>query len=277
MADFNDDGLNDLVAVAGTYTNSFLVFFLATPTSGQFDLQTWNVSNTGIPAAGNFKSNDQKPDWAYIGVATQNSIAYAGLNATVGHLWSNCDNPAAGRGINLCSPALQSGSTVNFNATAHSFGDLRKIELWVDGTKLGEQYNTWEGNGDFNFSSSLGAGTHQGTYYAVDMDNSLQRYDFPITVPSSCSAPTSAGVHICVPGDGSTINSNSVLVQASSTITGTLARMEIWVDSVKQYTETSSTSLSAAVTVSPGTHQFTVFAVNTDGTVWSQDVSATIP
>jgi hypothetical protein len=46
-------------------------------------------------------------------------------------------------------------------------------------------------------------------------------------------------------------------------------RMEICVDSIKQYTETTSTSPSAA-------KQFTVYAVNTQGMVWSQSVTATI-
>jgi hypothetical protein len=294
MADLNNDGMNDLVAnVSSDSQTPYLVFLLATPTPGQFDVQTWNVpayvaapvAGSGVsaqPVVGNFRTGDQKPDFAYIGFtgaqsySINTSIPYTGLNATVGQLWSNCDYPNVGRGINLCSPAIQSGTSVNFNATAHSFGDLRKIELWVDGTKLDEQYNTWGSDGFFNFSSAVAAGTHQGTYYAADMDNTLQRYDFQFTVPSSCAAPTSEGVNICAPANGSTINSNSALVQAAANITGTLARMEIWVDSTKVYTETNSTTLSAAETMSPGAHQITVFAVNTDGTVWSQAVSATI-
>ena len=293
MADFNNDGLNDLVATAQTYTDSFLVFLLATPTPGQFDVQTWNtppylsapIGGSGIvslPVAGNFNRNDEKPDIAYIAYtgpesyAIDTSVPYVGLNATVGQLWSNCDYPSSGNGISLCSPALMSGNQVNFNATAHSNRDLRKLEVWVDGTKLGEQYNTWEGNAYFSLSATLAPGTHSGTYYAADWDNTLLQYNFNFTVPSDCSAPTSPGVNICAPTAGSSISSQSVLVQATSNITGTLARMEIWVDSAKQYTETTSTSLSAAVTASPGTHSITVFAVNTDGTVWSQAASVTI-
>jgi hypothetical protein len=162
MADFNDDGRNDLVAMVRNDTSSFLVFYLATSTPGQFEYQTWNVPNAGngeLPnvVAGNF-NHDGKPDWAYVGLTNaQNepagySIAYAGLNATDVGLWSNCDYPSTQRGINLCSPAIVSGSTVNLNATAHSLGDLRKMEPWVDGKKLGEQYHTWEGNGFLNMS-----------------------------------------------------------------------------------------------------------------------------
>jgi VCBS repeat protein/Big-like domain-containing protein len=284
MADFNNDGLNDFVTIATTYTDTFVALLLAQPGPGQFEVQTWNVPNAAefgsVPVVGDF-NHDGKPDWAYIGQSStgpyNNTIStpYSGLNATVGQLWSDCDYPAAGRGINLCSPAITSGSTVNFNATAHSFADLRKMELWVDGTKLGEQYHTWEGNGYFNFSSTLAPGTHSGTYFAADFDNSLLQYNFNFTVPSSCAAPTSPGVNLCAPGNGSSISSQSVLVQASANITGTLARMEIWVDSTKKYTETDSTSLSTAVMATPGTHQFTVYAVNMDGTVWSQAVTAT--
>ena len=164
---------------------------------------------------------------------------------------------------------------MNFDATAHSLGDLRKIELWVDGKKLGEQYHTWEGNGFFNLDSNFNAGTHNGTYFAAGIDNTLLQYNFTFSVPSSCSAPSTAGVHICWPTNGANINSTSVLVDATSNVTGTLARMEVWVDSVKKYTETDSPSLSTAVAVTPGTHDFTVFAVNTSGTVWSETTSAT--
>jgi len=282
MADFNDDGHIDLVAMSQNDTNTFLVFYLATGTPGQFEYQTWNVptANTAgppYPVAGDF-NRDGKPDWAFVGAtSTGNTIAYTGLNETPGDLWSNCDYPRAQRGINLCSPAVVSGTTVNFNATAHSLGDLRKMELWVDGQKLGEQYHTWEGNGFFNSSSSFATGTHYGTYFGSDISDTLVHENFTFTVPSGCSAPAGAGVHICWPANGVSINATSVVVDASSTVTGTLDRMEVWVDGVKKYTETNSTSVSASVEVSPGTHRFTVFAVNTSGTVWSQAVTATIP
>ena len=160
------DGMNDLVATAITYNDSFLVFLLATPTPGQFDVQTWNtptpmwasVGASGLyslPVVGTFTRDEQKPDIAYIAYtgpetyAINTSVPYVGLNATAGTVWSNCDYPSTGNGISLCSPALVSGNQVNFSATAHSFGNLRKMEVWVDGAKLGEQYNTWQNNAFF--------------------------------------------------------------------------------------------------------------------------------
>jgi hypothetical protein len=201
------------------------------------------------------------------------------LNATANGDWSNCPYPLTSRGISLCSPTSSTTGAVNFDATAHSFGQLRKMEVWVDGNKLAEQHNTWGGNAFLNFStSSLAAGPHQGTIFAADIDNTLQRYDFNFNVgPSSCAAPTSNGVNICSPANGSNTSGNAVQVQATANVQGTLARMEIWVDSVKDYSETNSPSLAATLNIRAGSHVITVFAANTDGTLWSQAATVTVP
>ncbi|KAA6464445.1 VCBS repeat-containing protein [Acidobacteria bacterium AB60] len=288
MADFNGDNRMDLATLATDYSGTmYMLFFLATGSPGQFDLQTWNVPNpmrnpsaTGdlmMPVVGDF-NHDGKPDWEIVNVFVpgSQSIFYTGLNTTVGQLWADCDYPTTGRGVHVCSPVATSGGAVNFNATAHSFGSLRKMELWVDGKKLAEQHHTWGGNAWFSLSSTLSPGTHQGAIFAADIDDTLQLNQFSFTVPSSCAAPGSAGVHICAPVNGSS-TSSPVTVMASSTVSGTLARMEIWVDSTKKYTETNSTSLSAAVVIPAGTHTVTVFAVNTSGTVWRAASSVTVP
>ena len=283
MADFNDDGHNDLVTITSSPSGLvYLIFFLGTSSPGQFTFHTWNVPSAKgtfmVPQVGDF-NHDGKPDWVFnANPDPGNSTFYTGINGTAEGLWADCPYPSTGRGISLCSPAGSSTSAVNFNAAAHSFGQLRKIELWVDGKKLGEQYHTWEGNAFLNFSSNLPSGSHQGTFYAADVDNTLQRLNFNFTVgPSSCSAPTSDGVHICAPVTGTATSAAPVLVQASATISGTLARMEVWVDGVKKYTETNSTSFAASINLPAGTHQFTVYAVNTDGALWDETVAAMVP
>ncbi|MGH9503786.1 MAG: hypothetical protein ACRD20_13115 [Terriglobales bacterium] len=65
-------------------------------------------------------------------------------------------------------------------------------------------------------------------------------------------------------------------MQASARITGTLARMEIWVDGVKKFTQRTTTSVNAAVGLKSGSHRFDVLAVNTAGTVWKGEVTATV-
>jgi hypothetical protein len=52
--------------------------------------------------------------------------------------------------------------------------------------------------------------------------------------------------------------------------------MEVWVDGVKKYTETSSTALNATLSIGAGSHRFSIFAVNTAGTKWEQLVNATV-
>jgi hypothetical protein len=88
--------------------------------------------------------------------------------------------------------------------------------------------------------------------------------------------PSSPGVNICNPVNNSTVNS-PVLIQAAANITGTLARMELWIDGVKFYTETTSTSLGVQYPLAAGKHQFGVYAVNTAGAKWLGLVYATVP
>jgi len=155
MADFNDDGRMDLVTTvaSGQDAEVYMVFFLGTSSPGQFTTQTWNITSYSSvtyptqPVAGDF-NHDTKPDFAFVNTLSPgSSTIYTGLNTDTVGLWSNCDYPTTGRGIHVCSPDVSSGAAVNFNATSHSYGALRKMELWVDGKKLAEQHHTWEGNG----------------------------------------------------------------------------------------------------------------------------------
>jgi hypothetical protein len=92
---------------------------------------------------------------------------------------------------------------------------------------------------------------------------------------SPCSAPSSAGVHICAPASGSTVSS-PVQVQAAATVTGTISNMQLWVDGVKKYAESGSKTLNTSVSVATGTHRFAVLALNTAGQKWESAVNATV-
>ncbi len=287
MADFNDDGLMDLVVETHDYSNTgYLLIFLASGSPGQFQYQTWNLTNgtNGVAnysglAVGDF-NGDGAPDWVnHFYTIDQSSLITTGLNTTPIGNWSNCPYPLTAKGISVCSPSGSSTSPVDFNATAHSFGSIRRLEVWVDGNKLAEQHHTWGGNAFLNFNtSSLAAGPHNGTVYSADIDNSLQRYDFNFNVgTSTCPAPSSPGVNICTPANGSTTSGKAVQVQATASIQGTLARIEIWVDGVKEFTEADSTSMTASINLRSGVHEISVVAVNTDGTLWYQTVNAMVP
>jgi hypothetical protein len=82
-------------------------------------------------------------------------------------------------------------------------------------------------------------------------------------------------VNICQPASGATVSS-SVAIKGASNVTGTFNRMEISINGVKKYAETSSKTLNTTLTVSAGTHRFAVLAFNTAGTKWELAVNARV-
>jgi hypothetical protein len=294
MADFNGDSRMDLVANDLTFSSSNnpeakLVFFLAGDSAGEFTQQTVTLPtyvDTSNPIVA-LESGYLKPDVVinqsnnmYVGNSAPSYITVlenqAAGNSSPGDTWSPCNYPSTGQGFNFCSASDSTASNQVFNVAANSHGQLRKLELWVDGNKIAEQYNTWGHNAFMDFSSNFGAGSHTGTFFAVNIDNTLQRIDFSFMVDAagSCSAPSSDGVNVCNPVNDSTVAS-PVQVQAAAKIAGTLDRMEIWVDGVKKYTETSATSFNTSLSLSSGDHEFDIYAVNTAGTKYEKTVYAT--
>ena len=186
MADFNDDGRMDLVTTITIGGKIYELFFLAGTSPGQFTTQTWNVFSYSSDIADTEAvvadfNRDNKPDFALVhnwASATINT----GLNKTINGNWDNCSYPSKGNAIHLCSPAGSSTSTVNFSAASNSWGQLRKMELWVDGKKLAEQHHAWEGHAYFNYRTTLAVGTHKGTIFAANVDNTLQKVQFDFTV-----------------------------------------------------------------------------------------------
>jgi hypothetical protein len=135
---------------------------------------------------------------------TTTSILTDVLNTTTGGNWGGCAWPKTAQGIHVCAPQAAIPPTqqfVRFNASASSFGDIRKMELWIDGTKIAEQYHTWGYRAWFDFSDPFPAGPHRGVIIASDIDNHLQKSVFTFTVGQFCSPPASAGVTICAPAN----------------------------------------------------------------------------
>lgn len=123
------------------------------------------------------------PAFQHYGSPPQDFPSYlvAEVNQASSGWFGHCRYPRSGEGFNVCSRGTVSGSTATFNAAANSYGQLRKIELWVDGIKVSEQHHTWDQHAYFNFSSTFAPGVHGATFFASDIDNRLQRYDFTFT------------------------------------------------------------------------------------------------
>ncbi|UWZ86539.1 FG-GAP-like repeat-containing protein [Occallatibacter riparius] len=296
VGDFNGDGHMDIV---GHFTNNvkdgtdyeFLIF-LGTANRGQFTsyVQFLPASSMPVDIQGTApvtvdENADGKPDIvayqtpgpAATGPSDNAPLLVTAVNATASGNWGGCTYLNKAQGIRLCSPGSTSSSPVSFKASATSFGQLRKIELWVDGKKMAENFHAWEHDAWFNYTGTFPAGSHQATLYAADVDNRLQRmsYTFAVGSGGTCSAPSSYGVHVCSPANGATVSS-PVSVQAAAKIAGTLARMEVWVDGVKKFTETTSPSFTTSISLAAGGHRFDVYAVNTAGTKYETTVNATV-
>ena len=148
----------------------------------------------------------------------------------------------------------------------------------MDRKKQAEQFAGAFSNYAFlNASVPLAAGSHRVNVIAYGWDNSQisKVSTLNVIASSSCSAPSSAGVHICLPASGSSVSS-PVLVEATAKVTGTIANTQLWVDGVKKFNAPGSTTLTTSISLSAGTHRFAVVARNTAGQKWESAVNATV-
>jgi hypothetical protein len=178
------------------------------------------------------------------------------------------------------------------NATVSSSGLITPTITWSNpasitfGTALsGAQLNaTANVPGSFAYSPAAGTmlsvGTHtlSTTFTPTDTTHyTTSTKSVSITVTSGgtgCNAPTSPGVTVCSPANNGTVGT-TVQAEAAANVTGTFAHMELWIDGVKKYSESTSTLLNTTVSVTAGSHRFAFLAVNTAGQKWQTAVNAT--
>lgn len=282
VADFNGDGLNDLAynesscSQSSPATNFVVRLGEGSGNFGPEQVEYSNGYNTYQPYAVR-STTGTKPDLAFSETTGANASATVLLTNTSSGNFPGCGLSGFAEGVQVCSPGTSSASPVKFSIAAAGSAPMRTVAVWSDGKKVAEQLTHAFSNYSFlDLGVALPLGTHAITIYGTGWDNTLQEKSFTLTVNSgTCSAPSSPGVHVCQPGSGATVSS-PVTIQAASTITGKLDRMEIWVDGVKKYTETSSTILDTTLSLASGTHRFGIFAVNTAGTKWEGVVDATV-
>ena len=187
MADLNGDGRMDLAAVAiDSNFNEFAIAFLAGADPGQFTAQEFALPTNSpwltSPVAGLLSGGYRKPD-VTVNQSNQGSgdptpSTLTALLNTTSAPFGLCPYPKSGKGFNVCAPGVSRGNVAAFSTSAASFGQMRKIELWVDGKKVQEQDHAWDTHAYFDWAGTFSNGTHHATFYAYDVDNTAQRYDF---------------------------------------------------------------------------------------------------
>ena len=283
VADFNGDGRNDIAypesACDQSSSNTTLV---VRPGAGglTFGPEQTVYQNLSVIYGDSVlrSTTGTRPDLAFTQYNGSNVYSLVLLSNSSAGGFPGCGFSGAAEGISICSPPATSGSPVRFSIASAGPTPMRTAAVWVDGAKVAEQLTHAFSNYSFlDASVALSAGSHNVTLFGTGWDDTLQKRSFTLQVASSttCSAPSTYGVHVCSPASGATVHS-PVLAQATASISGTLARMEVWVDGVKKYSENTSTSLSTSISLAPGSHTFDFYAVNTAGTKWLTRVIATV-
>ncbi len=180
VADLNGDLKTDIVDSYSTGTTEGAMLALATSLSAWNDDVELPVTMTGeffsVVQVGDF-NRDRKPD---IVLYNPNSGVIEELvNTTATGNYGSCAYPTTGQGIHVCSPV--GGSThhspVRFTAAANSFQPIRKLELWIDGHKVTEQFRSW-----LDFEAPLAKGQHKVAINANGFDDDFQHTSFAFTV-----------------------------------------------------------------------------------------------
>jgi hypothetical protein len=181
----------------------------------------------------------------------------------------------ANAAVHVCSPTPGAsvpspvGASISANGTPFP---IVAIKAYFNGTQVASsETNT------LNFSIAEPPGSYQLAANAWDSNDKVYQTIVNFTVPSTapCSAPTSAGIHICAPTQGSTISSPVAISAAANGGTATISAMKAYIDSQLVASSTSGT-LSGSATEAAGTHNLTVNAWNTAGKLFQSTATFTV-
>jgi hypothetical protein len=297
VADFNGDGRNDLAysETSGTVPSASTSNFVIRPGtgSGGFGAEKTVYQNLYriyqpyvVRTTAGTKSNLLFTE--DLAAPNPSRLPPEGLillsNASVGS-FPSCGVTGVAEGIRICAPggsvkapSGSTGTTVRFSIGAAGPTAMRTVAIWIGGRKYNEQLAQAFSNYSFlDASIPIGNGTYPVTFIGTGWDNTLQKKTFTINV-ASCSPPSSPGINVCAPVNGSTIHL-PLHLQATAKITGSPARIWCLIDGVSKITDTNSSVMDVTfypTGVAAGKHRFDFFAVNTAGTKWQKTVYATL-
>ena len=92
---------------------------------------------------------------------------------------------------------------------------------------------------------------------------------------SSCATPTSVGITVCDPQDGSTVTS-PVRLRASAKLSTSVYRFEVWANGTKIYTGRETGTIDAQVAMEPGSYTITFVARSSSGERVEKTIDVTV-
>jgi hypothetical protein len=198
VADMDGNGFNDLITVETDCSNTLgysAPYYVGLRTRNADS--SYNVEQTlytlSNPQYGGIQygpmvlrlDRNAKPDLAF-GICSDpeclGTTMNLALNTTAGS-FPACAPPNAFEGINLCSPGTTPpGTTVAFHIGAAGQVAMRKVEVWVDGSKKVEQLDGFSHYSFLDKNISLTPGSHKVTIFASGVDDWLEQKTFTLNV-----------------------------------------------------------------------------------------------
>jgi hypothetical protein len=273
--DLQGTGLHSVVLPIAYSTNSTL--FTAFAVFTQQSKGAWNGpiylagDNQGTAEAAVVADfdGDNKQDIAVAGGEDNNLFVFRNTTSA-----SDCSF-FANAAVHVCSPtpgsSVKSPVPTSISANGTPF-PIVAIKAYFNGTQVASsETNT------LNFTIVEPPGSYQLAANAWDSNDKVYQTIVNFTVPSTapCSAPTSAGIHICAPTQGSTVVSPVAISAAANGGTATISAMKAYIDS-KLVASSSSGTLTGSAPEAAGTHNLTVNAWNTAGKLFQSTATFTV-
>ena len=273
--DLQNTGLHSVVLPVAYSTGSslFSAFAVFTqPSKGVWNGPIYLAGDSGGTATSAVVADfdgDNKQDIATAG--GEDSHMFVFRNTTSAGDCSFFANAA----VHVCSPtpgaSITSPVATSISANGTPF-PIVAIKAYFNGTQVASsETNT------LNFSIVEPPGNYQLAANAWDSNDKVYQTIVNFTVPSTaaCSAPTSAGVHICKPAAGSTVSSPVAISAAANGGTAKISAMKAYIDSKLVASSTSGT-LSGSAAEAVGTHKIVVNAWNTAGKLFQSTATFTV-
>jgi FG-GAP-like repeat len=269
-SDFNNDGIADSVvgftevSSSSSGATNYVAIFNGQPGGTYQESQRWAVPDrVADVVTADFDKNGSR-DIAVVesgSNGTRRLVIYLSDQSSGG---SSCTAPSS-PGALLCAP--QAGHTysspVQFTgAGTGASGKVDHLELWIDGTKIGNYPEN-----SMTASVALANGSHTATLVEVDSSYHYVKSN-PVTFSVGsgggtppCMAPSSPGAKLCSPAQGSSVSSPVLFTGAGTGASGKVDHLELWIDGSK-IGNYPGNSMSASVALASGSHAATLVEVD---------------